>query len=572
MAFKFFKKKNKDTANTTPPAEASPASTSVPPAPTGKATKLGFLARLNVANKIGLVLAMLMGTIAGIVGYTLYTLEQNKTLSLLVDVASQQQVLAQRHFAEVLLATQGYESDFVGTRKLFFDTLHALTVGGLVFDLEGKSLGQVLQAPTKQIESDLTDVRDIMTEIGRKSDLLVKDKTRDAAFTTMLNEIGALNQKAYAATNQVVRNVQSHSEERVKMMIRGQLISVAIVLLLSLFMSWKIIRGIVVPLQAVVDVSLKIAQGNLLQEKIKVTSQDEIGQLSAVINTMLEGLKKMAVQTWGTTEKLSAAANEIFSATQQQAASTKQQAATVQQTTATMEQIRQSGHQISERAKEVASTAESTASTSQSGVEAVENTSKIMEAIRQQFETVAEHIINLSEKAQAVSEIITNVNDIAEQSNLLALNAAIEAAAAGEHGRSFSIVAHEIKNLADQAKQSTFQVRAILGEIQKGINSSVMLTEEAVKRVESGRATVEVSHQTITQMVKTTHESIGAFQQIMGATNQQQIGLEQMSQAMKDILQASQQTATGTGGLERAVANLNTLGQELRKAMEAYRV
>ncbi len=73
-------------------------------------------------------------------------------------------------------------------------------------------------------------------------------------------------------------------------------------------------------------------------------------------------------------------------------------------------------------------------------------------------------------------------------------------------------------------------------------------------------------------MSKTTKESIQAFQQIMGATNQQQIGLEQMTQAMKDILQASQQTASGTGGLERAVANLNTLGQELRKAMEAYRV
>ena len=133
-------------------------------------------------------------------------------------------------------------------------------------------------------------------------------------------------------------------------------------------------------------------------------------------------------------------------------------------------------------------------------------------------------------------------------------------------------MAHEIKNLADQAKQSTFQVRAILGEIQKGINSSVMLAEEAVKRVENGRATVDLTHTAITAMSKTTKESIQAFQQIMGATNQQQIGLEQMTQAMKDILQASQQTASGTGGLERAVANLNTLGQELRKAMEAYRV
>ena len=102
-------------------------------------------------------------------------------------------------------------------------------------------------------------------------------------------------------------------------------------------------------------------------------------------------------------------------------------------------------------------------------------------------EEVAENIVALSEKTQAVGEIIATVNDVAERSNLLALNAAIEAAAAGEQGNRFSVVANEMKNLADQAKDSTVQVRTILSDIQKGINSSVMLTEEAVKRVESGK-------------------------------------------------------------------------------------
>ena len=102
-----------------------------------------------------------------------------------------------------------------------------------------------------------------------------------------------------------------------------------------------------------------------------------------------------------------------------------------------------------------------------------------MEAIREQVEEVAEKIVALSQKTQAVGEIIATVNDIAEQSNLLALNAAIEAATAGEQGSRFSVVANEMKHLADQAKEATVQVRTILGDIQKGINSSVMLTEEA---------------------------------------------------------------------------------------------
>src|SRR5581483_8741789 len=190
------------------------------------------------------------------------------------------------------------------------------------------------------------------------------------------------------------------------------------------------------------------------------------------------------------------------------------------------------------------------------GLQAVQETTRTMEAIREQIEEVAENIVSLSEKTQAVSEIIVTVNDIAERSNQLALNAAIEAAGAGEQGNRFSVVANEIKNLADQAKESTVQVRTILSDIQKGINSSVMLTEEAVKRADAGKQQADLTEQTIRRMAETTQDSIQAFQQIIGATSQQQIGFEQVTQGMLDIRQAAVQTAASTTQLEKAVANL----------------
>jgi methyl-accepting chemotaxis protein len=162
------------------------------------------------------------------------------------------------------------------------------------------------------------------------------------------------------------------------------------------------------------------------------------------------------------------------------------------------------------------------------------------------------------------------VNDIAEQSHLLALNAAIEAAAAGEHGRSFSVVAGEMKNLADQSKQATVQVRSILGDIQKAITSSVMLTEEAVKRVESGRQQAEVADRTIRQLTGNIQQSVQAFQQIVAGSGQQQVGFEQVTQAVKNIGVASEQTAMSTKQSEKAAANLNALAQQLRAAVERY--
>ena len=220
----------------------------------------------------------------------------------------------------------------------------------------------------------------------------------------------------------------------------------------------------------------------------------------------------------------------------------------------------------------MAASAEATASTTTQGLQSVQIATRSMEAIREQVEAFAEHIVALSEKTQAVGEIIASVTDIAERSNLLALNAAIEAAGAGEHGTRFAVVASEMKNLADQAKESTVQVQTILGAIQKGINSSVMLTEEAVKRAEAGKEQAENTQGVIRQMADTTQESVKAFQQIIAATNQQQIGLDQVTQGMKDIRQAAGQTASSSTQLEKAVANVNALSQQLQRAAGRYKM
>ncbi len=330
-------------------------------------------------------------------------------------------------------------------------------------------------------------------------------------------------------------------------------------------------RSITRPLGAFMQFSGRVGEGDLTQEA-SVSSADELGELGRCLDQMVVGLRDVAGQARSATSNLTSASAEILASTQQQAASTSEQAAAVQQTTVTMEELTQSGAQISERAQQVAAAAEATTTAGQAGMQAMERTSRTMEAIREQAEAVAENVVSLSEKTQAIGEIISTVNDIAEQSHLLALNAAIEAAAAGEHGRSFSVIASEVKNLADQSREATVQVRGILGDIQKGITSSVMLTEEAVKRIESGRQQASVADQTIRVLSDSVQQSVQAFQQIVAGSSQQQIGFSQVMKAVRDIGQASQQTATSTQQLERAALNLNVLSQQLQKAVERYRI
>ena len=330
-------------------------------------------------------------------------------------------------------------------------------------------------------------------------------------------------------------------------------------------------RSITRPLAAFMQFVARVGEGDLTQ-KSQFLSEDELGELGRSLDQMVSGLKNVAGQTRTATENLNSAAAEILASTQQQAAGTGEQAAAVQQTTTTMEEVTQSGVQISERARQVAASAEATSAASHAGLKAVESTGRTMEAIGEQAEAVAENVVSLSERMQTVGEIISTVNDIAEQSHLLALNAAIEAAAAGEHGRSFSVIASEVKNLADQSRDATVQVRSILGDIQKGINTSVMLTEEAVKRVESGKEQAGMADRTIREMTESIQQSVQAFQQIVAGANQQQIGFTQVMQAVRDIGQASQQTASSTRQLEKAAVNLTALAQQLQTAVERYRI
>jgi methyl-accepting chemotaxis protein len=347
-------------------------------------------------------------------------------------------------------------------------------------------------------------------------------------------------------------------------------LTLAAAVLLAILVTWLISRAVVRPLETVMAFVARVGERDL-SGTLEVRGRDEIGRLAATLNAMVAGLSDLARTNRAATADLNAAAAEIRASAQEQAASVEQQFAAVQETAATVDEITHSGAQISKRATEVIATAQATAQTSRQGLRAVSDTAKAMDAIREQAEAVAGNIVSLSEKTQTIGDIIETVNDISERTHLLALNAAIEAAAAGESGRSFAVVAAEMKLLADQAKAATGQVRGILGEIQRGINTSVMLTEEAVKRAAAGKTRSDTTQRTIEEITARVEENVQTFQQIVASTNQQQLGIEQVMGALQNIRQASQQTAAGTRQVETASANLTELAQALMALAERYR-
>lgn len=260
---------------------------------------------------------------------------------------------------------------------------------------------------------------------------------------------------------------------------------------------------------------------------------------------------------------LASSAAEILAATTEQAAGTNESMAAVSETVATVDEVTQTANQAAMRARAVSETAQRAAERGRTGKRAVDDTMVAIRAVEAQVESIAGSIVSLAEQAQAIGEIITAVSDIAEQTKLLALNAAVESARAGEHGRGFAVVAAEIKSLAGQAKQSTVQVRQILGEIQRATNAAVMTTEQGTKQVAAAGRQVTQAGEVIAQLAEAADESAQTAAQIQASAGQQAIGMEQIRQAIGNIHDATQQHLVATRQSETAAQDINRLGTRL---------
>jgi methyl-accepting chemotaxis protein len=269
---------------------------------------------------------------------------------------------------------------------------------------------------------------------------------------------------------------------------------------------------------------------------------------------------------------LASSASEISTATAEMAASATETATAVSQTTTTVEEVKQTAQVSAQKAGHVADVAQRAAQSAQVGRRAVDESIDGMKHIREQMELIADTIVRLSEQSQAIGEIITSVNDLAEQSNLLAVNASIEAAKAGEHGRGFAVVAHEIRSLANQSKESTAQVRAILNDIQKATTAAVMAAEQGSKAVDQGVRQANQSGEAIRSLTDTIITAAQAATQITASSQQQLIGVDQVAVAMQNILQASRQNASGTQQAEAGARSLSELGQKLKTVASRFTI
>jgi methyl-accepting chemotaxis protein len=350
------------------------------------------------------------------------------------------------------------------------------------------------------------------------------------------------------------------------------IVGVSIVLLaVAIAMIYYMLKSFMAPLNAVVDSVQAACQGDI-GHKVEVTTEDEIGTLATSYNQMLDLIVYLIRQTQESSRRLAQSSNDILSATEQQASGSAEQAASISETTATMEELASTYRQIAENADQVVTMAEASLGSAENGQQAVANTLTAMEEIKTRTQASANKILALGERSQQIGQVLSIINSIADQTKILALNAAIEAARAGEAGKGFSVVAIEIRKLAESVVESTGEIGGIMSEIQSSANDLVISTEAELKHVQAGVDLAHTTGDSLDRILELVEQTTVAAKEISAATQQQKSATDQVVKAMREVAAVAQQTAAGSRQVASSAEALSGMARESSQVGSAFQI
>ena len=377
------------------------------------------------------------------------------------------------------------------------------------------------------------------------------------------------------------------------------LMAIAIIILVFGALSWKFIGKSIESLEKVVFVADDIAGGNLRGENLKITENDEIGELATAINKMQNELRELIGDIYKSSEKVassseeltasSAQTNEIIQQVAQNASEMNEgaikQHATVNDLQATVDDMRKVMHELHASAREMGESAKVTQDKAMDGKAKVSFAIEKIQQIAEQSKRSAEVVDNLGKRSKEIETIVDTISDIAAQTNLLALNAAIEAARAGEHGRGFAVVSDEVRKLAEQSATAAQNISELIAKILDDTNSAIKSMELGAVGVNEGSQSVSATgeafaliEEQVENLNKNIQKSIDYIESVNTASHKisdamgvlQEIS-NKSTEKIHSVSSATQEGSTAIHEMSEASEKLSELAQDMQNEVLKFK-
>jgi methyl-accepting chemotaxis protein len=340
---------------------------------------------------------------------------------------------------------------------------------------------------------------------------------------------------------------------------------------LGCLIAWLLSRKFVAMVQDLVEGVQAIAAGDLTGSALPVRSNDEIGNLAQGFNQMVASLRTLLADAAGTSREVVVGTSEIASGAQQQLTSLNETSSSLNEITTTAEQFQAAMQEFADRANAVQEAANETSKQTTEGRALARESVDRIEQVRMNADATGESVLTLADQMQQISEITSSVNEIAEQTKLLALNASIEAARAGEEGRGFSVVATQVRELANQSKESAGRIEALIAETQKSMRDVVNKIEEGGRLSEDSSERVRQvtrAFENIAQAIEQTRDAMGQIN--TGARHQEQ-GITQLVSGITEIDNASKESLAAAEQTQKSIVAINQRIQSLNESIARFK-
>jgi len=328
------------------------------------------------------------------------------------------------------------------------------------------------------------------------------------------------------------------------------------------------LRGKVDSLLGVVS---KAAAGDLTG-KIDVSGEDTIGRLAAGLDRMFDNLRGLLNNVQKAGIQVTTSATEIAASAKQQEATGIEQAQTSVEILSTTKEISANTSQLLKTMEEATSVADYTTSATADAQNNLRRMDSTMQHMVSATDSINAKLAALSEKASNINSVLITITKVADQTNILSLNAAIEAEKAGEAGRGFSVVATEIRRLADQTSVSTWDIEQMLKEMQSAVSASVMGMDKFSEEIRRSVGEVRQVTDQLSGVMDQVQKLAPQFDLVLQGMQSQAVGAEQITATMMQLNDATQQTVESLKATSEAVHQLQYAAGDLQTSVANFAV